>query len=381
MSGLKHVYILGAGFSMPLGGPSFNQLISMREDDFVRSHCHPAEMQNPSQDLISRMNELVGDIWESLGRTPDRAGNFLDVNIEETLEILDYCEEKPNSTTARTLIKRIFLCPVPAKEGFSELNRILRVRLAMSTLLFLEIIPDNSERWSPYTRWFGGLTKDDTILTFNYDNVVERAAELAGRAYYQALKTSRPQEIMSSDLNPDLLKLHGSATWVTSRELKNACLDDIECREFDWPRMIEDTKLKVMIGTPGLTKSRYAAKFLEPIWTKAKEAIAGADLVSIIGYSMPPTDTEANGMILDHLAANKNPHLAVDIVLGPSSRSDTANRMQQIISQVMGREYVDGSGRLFSRSNRIKVRPMYSQDYLAMKQPKNVEEVWDRRCD
>lgn len=35
MSELRHVYILGAGFSMPLGGPSFNQLISNLEEKVV----------------------------------------------------------------------------------------------------------------------------------------------------------------------------------------------------------------------------------------------------------------------------------------------------------------------------------------------------------
>lgn len=378
MAGLKHVYIIGAGFSMPLGGPSFDQLISRREEAFVISQCG-AEDRTPNENLLLRLNELVETIWEAMGRTPDRAGRFQDANIEEILEVVDYCEGKPDSTIAKSLEKAIF---GRSGSGFSNLIRLIRVRLAMSTLLFLEIIPDESERWTPYKRWFASLTKDDTILTFNYDNVVERAAELAGHEYYNALKTTHPQKLMNSVRNPDLLKLHGSATWVTSGELKSISLEEIECRRYYWPQVIDDPKFKIMIGTPGLSKSRFAAGVLEPIWKKAKEAIANADLVSIIGYSMPPTDTEAKGMILDQLAANKKPYLAVDIVLGPSSRSDTANRMQEIISQAI---FVEGMGpgiyfgAAILPSNQVKVRPMYSQDYLAMRQPKTVREVWDRR--
>jgi hypothetical protein len=88
-------------------------------------------------------------------------------------------------------------------------------------------------------------------------------------------------------------------------------------------------------------------------------------------------------MILDQLAANKKPNLAIDIVLGPSTRSDTANRMQEIISQslfVEGMEdYISVDSDSFHRSNQVKVRPMYSQDYLAMRQPETVREVWERR--
>ncbi len=116
----------------------------------------------------------------------------------------------------------------------------------------------------------------------------------------------------------------------------------------------------------------------------AKSAIANADLVSIIGYSMPPTDTEAKGMILDQLAENKKPHTAVDIVLGPSSNSDTANRMREIISQVVPssntRDFKElSAGHFADLRTRVKVRPLYSQDYLDLKQPKTLPELWDRR--
>ncbi len=218
MSGLKHVYILGAGFSMPLGGPSFNQLISAREQDFVRSQIK-LDDPTPSERLLFRMNDLVASLWEAIGRNPDRSGRYQEVNIEEILETIDYCEKKPNSTIAKTVMHSAY--GREQEDGFAELNRLIRVRLAMSTLLFLEIVPDESERWSPYKRWFSGLTKDDTILTFNYDNVVERAAELAGRPYYDSKQTCNPTLLMDSADNPALLKLHGSATWLTSANLEN----------------------------------------------------------------------------------------------------------------------------------------------------------------
>ncbi len=92
-------------------------------------------------------------------------------------------------------------------EACSFLTRLIRSRLALETTNFLHRIRDDSERWIPYDKWFKSLDAHDTIITFNYDDVVEHVAERVGRAYPPRGK-SVCLEYRSN--RPQLIKLHGS---------------------------------------------------------------------------------------------------------------------------------------------------------------------------
>jgi hypothetical protein len=251
---------------MPLGGPSFNQLISRRELDFVVSHCHGTD-RTPCQRLLLSMDELVPRIWARIGRSNEP-------NIEELLEIIDACQEKPESFIAKAVKQSVLAALNGESADFTELNRLVRVRLAMSTLHFLEIVPNESERWTPYKKWFGNLTRDDTILTFNYDDVVERVAEFNGHAYYDATNSSSPLKLMVPAQGPALLKLHGSATWATDSDPLKVTLDKVECRRFFWPQMITlILSIKYLLERPGCQNHGTQPEYSRPFGRTQKKRL------------------------------------------------------------------------------------------------------------
>lgn len=380
MGGLKHVYIIGAGFSMPLGGPSFNDLISGREQPLVRKTLTESISKSlPSAIILSKMEKILLGIWKSIGRSSSL------VNTEELLEIIDSCESSPSSITATEVMDAIIReADIPQKLGvdFSQVNRMVRLRLAMSTMHFLDVVPNDSERWKPYKRWFGNLTEHDTLITFNYDDVVERTARLCGRDYYPQGGDYTPEAIRITDISPPLLKLHGSATWMSTGFQATIEFDNVKYQPFlQWNKILDDEDANILIGTPGLLKSNYGHGVLKPIWEHAKIAIEQADFVSIVGYSMPATDNDAIQLILDSLAANRSKHLAIDIVLGPSSNSDTSRRMKTILSQVLPGTPPSRSieGLDTGRIDTVLVQPLYAQDYLRKRQPNSFKELWQER--
>lgn len=138
---------------MPLGGPSFNQLISNLEQkaiaDIVRDSTHYSHV------FVRQMPDMVNRLWSRIGRAGD-------LNLEELLETIDYAAHDSQSLLAGEIIQEMNFSSntdiVWNSEHISEISRLFRLRLAISTTSFLERIPDVSERWLPYKEWFRDLT-------------------------------------------------------------------------------------------------------------------------------------------------------------------------------------------------------------------------------
>ena len=141
-------------------------------------------------------------------------------------------------------------------------------------------------RWAPYTSWARRLhTADDTIVSFNYDRVVEIAFDKA---------RVRPAE--------RLLKLHGG--------LRHQDVDGHMLWLRGYPGGVEPE-----IGLPGDEKDRVADA---ERWERAELALQAADAVVILGYSFPPDDIRSVQLLVDGLALNveKAEQMPLRVVLG-----------------------------------------------------------------
>ncbi len=327
---VKHVYILGAGFSVPLGGPFFNDLLTNK----LR---YLTDVLNIPTDILDAIKTLFPDIdpvssMEGTRRIERMVHRSL--NAEALLELVDTCSwlECQDATCLLQSMNKRNLNLEQRKSFFDSLTKHLRRVIAIQCDNFTKRIlkePD-SERWKPYRRWFESLSGDDVIITFNYDTAIEKLATLSGRPF--------PGPGQSQHGRPTLRKLHGSADWVRSQG-KVIQSDDA----------YESDLLEPCIGMPGQGKAELTELLFEQ-WGTASHDIRDASVVSIVGYSMPETDNYARLMILDALESGRGAKKQVNIVLGPDSGTIRARRMQAIIEPHVKCDVID--------------RPMFAQDFL-----------------
>jgi hypothetical protein len=183
------------------------------------------------------------------------------------------------------------------------------------------------------------LRRGDSVITFNYDLGVERALHAAGLwdvkcGYGFLIEDGEPSPV-------EVLKLHGSTNWrallfggrtgtgffvgdgtsLGDRPVLffRPDLEYLGYQDFVDPRCAHlgaAPSLPAMI-MPALPKTFHFATtygdewkgFWDHLWNRAGRAIADADEVIVIGYSLPVADERARGMLLG--TTNKSTRLAI----------------------------------------------------------------------
>jgi hypothetical protein len=164
-----------------------------------------------------------------------------------------------------------------------------------------------------------------TVLTLNYDNLVECAVDgeflygsdvgrwvtssdiLGGLPPLAAAGTFPGGGVLAATFR--LLKLHGSLSWFWSPDdVTGATLQRwVAPGRFGAPETRdEDERRRVLPGRepfivpPAAVKSSYFRNLItRELWSRAFEALAMASRVIMIGYSLPPGDLTLTGMIGD----------------------------------------------------------------------------------
>jgi hypothetical protein len=227
--------------------------------------------------------------------------------------------------------------------------------VAAQCCAFLEGANLEEERWSPYKRWAGELGPSDTIITFNYDRVLE----LLGGFHVVDFASPKPHPTL-----PQVLKLHGSVDW---RRVEDGAAVRYEVT--DDPRFVlrcEDSEIGV--ATPGPSK-KIATKELKNLWDRALHELRAADAIVFVGYRFPPSDAEAREKLLRAIRLNhrRAPHtLNVHIVLGPK-RSDDVFRLEGLLRAVLSRGgRTEGRSRKKERVFHLHTHPMFAEDFFTV---------------
>jgi len=146
-----------------------------------------------------------------------------------------------------------------------------------------------------------GAFRRDTIITFNYDTLVEDSLKTLAVPF--SYGTVLPDQ--QTEVHLRILKLHGSVNWVIRRLKNSADMDKIPQSEAHRiktaNRVIQDlrkfpdyTELRKASMAPVIvppTWQKGAVLHLANVWNDAVKALCTATRVVIIGYSIPPTDT------------------------------------------------------------------------------------------
>jgi hypothetical protein len=200
---------------------------------------------------------------------------------------------------------------------FREAQRIV----AAECSLFARSVSCSSERAKPYTSWLARLSRGryrDSIITFNYDRLLEQLGQEAGTPVIVAgmpgAELTCVEHSADAKKNPILIKLHGSVDWQRRHPSDSTAFPFIQGLVDQAVRNPEG-----QIAVPGNSKGAASTGELAPLWQLARKKLTEADEVVFVGYRMPQSDATAREMILDALDSNRVKLLRARIVLGPAN--------------------------------------------------------------
>jgi len=261
-----------------------------------------------------------------------------------------------------------FAAALPAADALAAMARRT---VAASCCTFLEGVTResarNKERWLPYLQWLGSLREHDSILTFNYDRVVEllsptvrfgAAGSSRWGVHVRGVKdTLRERDLVDksrAQTIPTLYKLHGSVNWkIASGEIDPPA---------EWTPTLLERDAELAIATPGDSKMQMAGEIFRNLWDESARALREADDVFIIGFRFPPSDAFPRDRLLTALSENKRDSLNVHVILGPDQNADLRRVLALLHMTVLEKPQFDELDNYESRA--LISHSMWAEDFL-----------------
>ncbi len=152
---------------------------------------------------------------------------------------------------------------------------------------------------SPLRRFAQALQPDDTVVTFNWDTILEKQLTELDVAF-----SLDP----FGDSNIKILKLHGSLSWVlldgrsTPKNMEYFFTLNEEDRLLcSGDHSVLDTWLPLdrspYIVTPIAQKRPLDLGFMKRLWVHAFDCLAQSSAIAVIGYSIPNEDYHARALL------------------------------------------------------------------------------------
>jgi hypothetical protein len=298
----RTVYVVGAGFSADAGIPTIGSFLQTAREYFDAPTSPLPGYLEPHYETVLRFRQTAKQSRDSLRLDLD--------NIETLFSLIDMISLSAlrSSGARRTAdsIKHVIAHTVTVSrrpggrcEVFLEKDRLSETRLSGSIMTRVRdpnppdsrlVMFDLPEYWY-VAALVGGLFERgdrqvaDAVISFNYDTVLEEAIWALGgdvdygvsRVHFGGQRT-RGNPLFTTPL----YKLHGSSNWATTgtRGVRAKIYDS-------YPEFGET--VTPLVVPPTWKKGDLAPLFAE-IWKGAREALARATRICIIGYSMPVTD-------------------------------------------------------------------------------------------
>ena len=349
----KVVWILGSGFSKGLGGPLLYELLT----DKARIETHDQYPRLPDR-------RIVYDFFRNYG--PDGAKYW--AHAEEFLDFVDAAIEEPSSTR-RQFLERLVKGMGDKAPSVDDFRKLAILAIATECSTFVDRGSLDSEAWDPYVDWAVKRRPNDAVVTFNYDQVLEKLGTDASVKHLGEETVVRPGATSSvPDSNCPIYKLHGSTTWGIDRTGGFSAFDT---NEFVSLKGDPGNIFRNLIATPGATKLSQCEGLLRPLWDKAITKIRAADVIVFMGYRFPPSDSYSRRMLLGAIGGNTRPSVRIHTVLGPDVGGEATVRLVSMLKHVL-----EGSGRTeratagTAPSYQLLPQPLYVEDFLTVVTPK-----------
>lgn len=339
----RNVYVLGAGFSADAGAPLINNFLDL-------SH---RLLLDPATELDDTERKQFGDVFrfrQEVAQAREKVVLDLD-DIEQLFGLIEISERVRSSSELRTsmqylIVKTLQLATrgtqrpkihFTAQPGAEVLNRIAnghpgfsRVTGGVGDLFSCDVYTF----FAALVSGFLDSNRDharraDSVITFNYDLVLEDALSRVGAVAEYGLTTppDYPQRPREDTGGVTVLKLHGSANWAVCKKCEGSvvALDEkvtvnpSALRERLCPRCNTPSYHPLLIP-PSWDKSEYR-DVTSNIWRRAVAELESATRIVVIGYSMPEMDAFFRYLITLSPSRNQNlfQFVVVDLPsLGPS---------------------------------------------------------------
>lgn len=358
MTPAKRAFILGAGFSKPAGMPLATELLP--------SLTKKIELDD-TRNWLEDMHQRLAWLGES-----DQQSSVFKLNIEQVFHYAHFDVEVHRIRQHLTSVGRQDGPDTPWNAAESISNWLSYLAGALCDVI-LEC--DNSADLTPIIRWAKKIEIGDSVVTFNYDALVERALSEVNKSWNHGL-----DDVQKND-EVTVCKLHGSIDWIVAHrserfsklnllfEKANAnrphqntghVEDDYRlwrCRTReqlnDWIsgrelQSISSGASPRTVGIAGLGpyKQLHQIPGLGLVWNRGMRAIYESDHVIIVGFSMSEYDAMAQ-MQFGGIARQRQDEgrpLTVTVI-DPFVNKATQERFQRVFRSVnfvkTGHEIVD----------------------------------------
>jgi hypothetical protein len=382
----KIVWVLGAGFSKSLGGPTLEDALAPEMAGDLAGSFRPAEAYAPLFCNEARAAHWLFNwgIKFTRGAFGVDDGKAIEDGLlrperlwEDAEQFLSYLDAAGPAEWERLRRPLDYFfgayVPEPQKwklpDGLDNATIAVAARrlLAAQSCRFLPGANLGTEQWGPYHRWIRDLVKpQDTVITFNYDLVVERlnAWRQSSNVGPGAVEARLPGDSKApSGSSAQLLKLHGSVNW----QAKGGAEGRIAVAAGEYFALTGRAE-EIVIASPGPTKARTAER-LGTLWEQGKAALKEADAIVFIGYRFPPSDSQAREQLLGAVRENTAGFLALHVVLGPERGRDV-RRMEGLLRNAVSNRLEVGTpqGNISAKQFGLTIHDLYAEDFLSVTQ-------------
>ena len=346
MAHAKRAFIFGAGFSKPAGMPLATELLPL-----LVPRLQLDEMRGWLDHLCQRLDWLSGT---------DRHADSFKLNIEEVFHYAHFDVEVHRL--------RQHLSPVGRQDGPGspwKMAESISAWLSYLERALCDVILEKQVQADlmPINRWAESVDVHDSVLTFNYDTLVERALSSAGKAWNHG--TGR-----EGDDGIAVFKLHGSIDWIVAHRSESLLKLDLlfdkpnaNRRESDTGNVEDDCRLwrcrtpeqlqkwisgrdvqssplkTVGIAGLGAYKQLHQVPGLGIVWTHGMRALYEADLAVVVGFSMSDFDAMAQLQFAEIARARRDEGRPLNvIVVDPGVTEEVKHRFRRVFRSV---EFVD----------------------------------------
>ena len=320
---MSKVFIAGAGFSKSVS----NAPLSTELFELIYSKAINENPNRPQdkvyRDMFLKFNDLLQstinprisklkDGGASLNTSKKYPGMYL-LDIEAVCTILDLNIQRPYLPEGKGVDLRG--CPIPFIEGFT-VDELESVSNFIHQKIVELLLPNNLKPdVKLLEKAVSLIEKGDTVITFNYDLLVEQALLKKGlwnpKDGYCIGEVKEEEIEYLENLNQSevkVLKMHGSVSWESPSLLNNNLRILLKDPYRDLPFFDEiKTKKNDVKKKYSYYQSHYVIlptfmKFYRNDWEiklvkLAVDALSKAEEVYIIGYSLPEADAMANFLI------------------------------------------------------------------------------------
>ncbi len=307
-----NVYLLGAGFSRAAGLPLVSDFLftMQRAARWCREMSRTEDLAAIHHVLELRLS--AASACHRVRLNPD--------NVEDLFSL----ETAVNHDESLALIQRAISATIHFCQ--SEYTGYPPVQLSLSGTFTSSTFGDRfSNRWTKmssaasedskwkvplydfFVGWLTGLlsgtsAQRDTIITLNYDTLLDSALLAWGHVPDYGLPSNYPTATMAPATNPSgsyptraLYKLHGSINWIeTPDDATNVSILPVDMGSG-------------FFETPVLVPPTWGKSFSRPlsqVWDAAAKALSTATRLVVIGFSMPETDIHMRYLLAASLREN-----------------------------------------------------------------------------